>query len=128
MLKKKVLIADNLAKRGWTGAGICTLCSGGSEMVDHLFVGCPFSKDLLISLLPSETWVGTCLSPETLWEAGCHTRGSLRKWKLTTIAATWWAIWLERNKRTFELKKYTTGYVEAEVKMLRILWFSHCSP
>ena len=36
-LMNKLLTWDNLQKRGWTGLGICALCSKDVESVEHLF-------------------------------------------------------------------------------------------
>ncbi len=127
VLKKRVLTADNMAKRGWTGPGVCPMCEVESETVDHLFLGCPFSAQLLDSLLQNRPVAPFCTTPDKLWEVCGHMRGPGRKWELTTIAATWWTVWLERNYRIFELKKHSAGHVEAEASRLRRSWVLYCS-
>src|SRR4051812_32133728 len=43
-LNNKVLLTkDNLAKRNWNGSSKCGFCDA-NEMIDHLFLSCPFAK------------------------------------------------------------------------------------
>ncbi len=101
---------------------LCTLCLEGCEFVDHLFMGCPCTKAILLNLLPDKLSVTRCSSVSALWEVYSPLRGAAGGYALRSIAATWWAVWLERNQRCFELKKRPLTAVLADVRELRDLW------
>ncbi|KAJ1699007.1 hypothetical protein LUZ63_007519 [Rhynchospora breviuscula] len=42
MAQNKISTIDNLKKRGWQLANVCTLCASEEETVQHLFNDCPF--------------------------------------------------------------------------------------
>ena len=46
-LMNKLLTWDNLQKRGWTGPGICALCSKAVDSVQHLFFHCTVWKNVI---------------------------------------------------------------------------------
>lgn len=48
VLKKRLLTANNLIKRGWVGDMACVLCRSDEETVDHLFTNCVFAKFMLV--------------------------------------------------------------------------------
>lgn len=52
-LMNKLLTWDNLQKRGWTGPGICALCSRDEDSVQHLFFHCTIWKNV-ISILKEQ--------------------------------------------------------------------------
>ncbi len=124
VLKKRVLTADNLLKRGRSGEGMCSLCSEGGETMEHLFMSCPFTKDLLLGLLPNKRMLLSCTSSVKLWEEGSLIGGTYGRKQLAII---WWATWLERNRRIFETKKQTNSQLLAEIKSLRQSWYSLCT-
>ncbi len=127
LIRKKVLTADNLSKRGWSGEGRCALCTNEDETVDHLFMVCPFTKALLEALLPNKLVLRGCEMPLQLWEDACLTYGTYGRKQRGTIAIVWWATWLERNRRIFEDMRRTAGQLLGEIKELRHLWFEHCT-
>ena len=43
-MNDKILTKSNLVKRGWKGIDRCSLCASTSEIIDHLFLQCSFSK------------------------------------------------------------------------------------
>ncbi|OAY73596.1 putative ribonuclease H protein [Ananas comosus] len=47
-LIKRLLTADNLAKRGWSGDTTCMLCMSHDETVNHLLAQCVFTKFILV--------------------------------------------------------------------------------
>lgn len=46
VMDKKILIANNLLKRGWTEDTDCKLCVNSLETPTHLFKDCPFTKEI----------------------------------------------------------------------------------
>ncbi len=116
VLKGRVLTADNLFKRGWNGEGRCALCTDDDETIGHLFLECPRTKDLLNVLLPNKRTASLAGSPEKLWANGSLKRGVLGRRELGTIAITWWAVWLERNRIIFETKKKMAKQLLVEIK------------
>ena len=46
----KINTWDNLCNRGWLGPNRCCLCKEEAESIDHLFVTCPFVREVLVHL------------------------------------------------------------------------------
>ncbi|KAJ3701655.1 hypothetical protein LUZ61_005360 [Rhynchospora tenuis] len=95
----RLLTQDQLCKRNIPCTFACTLCQQTiCETASHLFFDCPFSTRLW--QLSGVPLVNT--------HAGLQ-HGMLQVFlpvlndnlKMTTIATTLWALWLERNNRTF---------------------------
>ncbi len=89
ILHRKVLTADNLAKRGWQGVESCVLCQEDSETLDHLFIGCAFTKSQLVGLSPNLGALASTPTVNRLWETGDHNDDVLKRQDLTAIAALW---------------------------------------
>ncbi len=101
VLHRKVLKADNLAKSGLLAEESYILCREEPKTVDHLFVGCTFTRSLLEGMFPNNAVFLNAPSINRLWES-CDQKGdTLKRWNLTIIAAPWWVIWLERNMRIY---------------------------
>ncbi len=58
VLRYKLLTADRLAKRGWIGPTICSLCSAGGENLDHLLFLCPYARSVWEGCISS--WPSSC--------------------------------------------------------------------
>ena len=114
---KKILTADNLAKRGWPQDTLCKLCNSEPETPTHLCKDCSFTRaswDRLISWLQ----VGS-LPPTTVtttlkgWWKKC--RAGFDKHNKPffdgIIIYFWWNIWKERNRRTFNQVSKSEGEV-----------------
>ena len=107
LLQKKILTADNLAKRGWPQDTLCKLCNSEPETPTHLCKDCIFTRaswDKLIS------WLGVeILPPSTAsntlkgWWKKCRVRFHKHNKPFFDgiIIYFWWNIWKERNRRTF---------------------------
>lgn len=118
---------DNLQRRGWSGDDRCVYYLEELETVDHLFAVCDGVKPLLESLLPNKRFVRNCASVKGIWEGSDSIGGAQGGKELAIIAATWWTLWLERNKRIFEKTKRPLGYLLAEIRTLIDLWRSCCT-
>ncbi len=127
VLKRRVLTMDILLKRGWSGTDIYVFCSCTAETADHLFVACEVSSSLLESLFPNKILVCNCRPVEKLWESSKRKQGALRRKELATIAASWWTIWLEQNRRHFENKRHCPRLLLANIRSLRADWNSFCT-
>ncbi len=89
-------------------------------------MACAFTSSLLVSLLLNIVGVRACPGVHLLWEASEQKKGSLGRRELATIVATWWSVWLERNRRCFDDKKWELGLLRVEIRELRVLWSSFC--
>jgi hypothetical protein len=50
-LENKILTWDNCQKRNMQGPRRCNLCKNNEESLDHLFVNCPFTREVWKKLL-----------------------------------------------------------------------------
>ncbi len=126
VLRRRILTRDILLKRGWSGPTNCVYCLSPVETADHLFVTCASAKTLLEGLMFNKLEVRHCSAVDGLWEVSALKQGALGKRALTTIAATWWAIWLERNGRVFDNKKRNLGVLLADIRLSREDWTAFC--
>ncbi|PRQ57252.1 putative reverse transcriptase zinc-binding domain-containing protein [Rosa chinensis] len=91
----------------------CTLCSDALETTTHLCFECPFTKALIEEADPLIHQV--CLSPNVQfpsfkgWLQGCF--ASLSKPSFHKLLFLVWAVWKERNNRTWREKSSTVGDV-----------------
>jgi len=46
VVNRAILTWDNLKKKGWQGPSVCHFCMATEESIDHLFLGCAFSKEI----------------------------------------------------------------------------------
>ena len=46
-LSNQINTWDNMLKKGWTGPSCCCLCMGDAESVNHLFVDCRFTREVI---------------------------------------------------------------------------------
>lgn len=102
LLRKRLLTADRLIRRGCLVDQHCIFCAVFSESCDHLFRDCVFVKFLLISVegpVVGEPHSGDvrCLWNETL----SIPTTVLRSKCLTRLVASWWVVWTERNNTIF---------------------------
>eukprot|EP00253_Pinus_taeda_P003821 PITA_03821 len=128
LLKGKILITENLQKRGIIGPSRCPNCYGIEETTHHIFVDCPFAVDCwkklsLIDKLPwnSQQSIGEVIH---LWKKsypGDNKRRNLVKRVWNTLPYTMlWSIWLARNWKTFKDKSSTTRIVCNKAKNLAL--------
>lgn len=46
LVQKKILTAENLEKRDMQGSSLCVLCCKYAKSIDHMFLHCPYIKDV----------------------------------------------------------------------------------
>lgn len=93
VLKKRLLTADNLIKRGWTGDTTCVLCGSEEETMDHLFTNCVFAKFILVTVVEGVQVGDLGADVHSVWDRWVDRKGphSKLKW-ITELAAYWWII------------------------------------
>jgi ribonuclease HI/exonuclease III len=125
-----ILTGDNLKRKGWAGPFRCPLCLQAEESSPHLFLSCPFSKEVWTLVagshfpLPSDLhsllmdWITLSPFPSP-------------KQSLVTILwqilprFTLWGLWLERNSRLFREKERIPPQVAARIRSLFKEWASN---
>jgi hypothetical protein len=117
LIHKKILTANNLAKRNWTNDPICKLCGNEPETPAHLCKDCPYSKQvwsclrrwLNLSVLDSVDMSG---SIHRYWHKCRAKFERTQRRKIDGIMIyLWWHIWKEWNRRTFQNKALTSSQV-----------------
>jgi hypothetical protein len=86
--------------------GPCALCSQTIEMVDHLLVGCGFSREVWFQVLSScglQQW--TPSPDDRIAEWWTRARKGIpkarRKCFDSLLILVFWSLWLQRNSRVF---------------------------
>ncbi len=126
-LKDRILTKDNLSVRGWTGDVItCVFCGVAIETVNHLLAECTAIKALLGAQLLFKRHLCNSSTVLNLWKFCCSPGGSLGRRERSIIFASWWSIWLERNRRIFENNSSTVKQLLGSTRTLRHLWLSFC--
>lgn len=105
LLQDRLWTADRLQRRGWAHDARCCLCDQVLESANHLFLECPFAKEVWNEMVGSDAalvhTVTTVSSIPDYWTE--LSKGS--KEQITTTSYTVWNIWNERNRRIFQGKK-----------------------
>ncbi len=126
VLKHRVLTLNWSARWGWTGVGSCVFCTCPLETADHLFASCESVRETLSDLLPHNPFAHQCSSVNVLWEYSSSKRSVAGRAELVTIAASWWATWLERNNRRFESVCRDPPAVYDDIRDLSAAWTTFC--
>jgi len=105
----KILIGENLQKKGFVGSFRCLLCLSREETITNIFLGCDFSIEVYkITLDPLQVFFELHTSVVSLYSAwGSIFPEPLKRdswfklcW-LTLPKFICWKIWLERNAHIF---------------------------
>lgn len=117
MVQKKILTFDKLQIRGWDNSPTCSLCGTEPETAIHLFMDCPFAKQvwtkiwlkLGLNMPSSSSFNGNLMD---WWEA-CR-REMIKEHRKNfdgLFIYTTWRIWLQRNARNFNNDYGTVSHV-----------------
>lgn len=110
LANKKILTADNLQKRGWPHSAQCALCFIHPETVQHLAIGCYFTREVWTLIcgwfdLNNLPLMHDFDDPMRWWEASSGSTSKLDRRRVNgLIAQLLWNVWKERNRRTFQHK------------------------
>ena len=98
------------------GSAFCA--KKNNESIDHLFLHCDFSFRLWSNILIGTEWVPPRSNTELLLlgQGFSFTKKGKILWKVA-VTTILWAIWLERNKRTFE---EVEGTIESTWDIIRM--------
>lgn len=105
ILHKKTPTAQNLLRRHWPCNWICSLCGEAFEDTNHLFNECSFFRKVWLSICHWQNIPGAQLSDDNgAWWTGLNQLypKSLQTKVRGSLLATWWNVWLERNRRIFQ--------------------------
>lgn len=99
----------------------CILCGQESESINHLLVGCSFTRQIWHQMLLREE--AASLTPSTqeaslaAWWTDVRKRvhKNNRKTFDSTVVLVSWAIWLERNARTFNRQHRTVAQMVSHI-------------
>ncbi|CAL1356871.1 unnamed protein product [Linum trigynum] len=103
----RVLTLDNLKKRGFYLANKCVLCMKDEETAHHMLVECKYVRNIWSMMYCRRSrvprWNGEIDQVIANWPTAYG--DWIEKWFDGCILhSIWWAVWLERNQRTFEDK------------------------
>ncbi|WVZ61528.1 hypothetical protein U9M48_011389 [Paspalum notatum var. saurae] len=98
--------AERRRRHGLQEEDSCALCDQGVETMDHLLVGCSFTKEVWLRVLSVLNWTsrmpGNHLSFVDWWlQARKGLLKMVRRGFDSLILLVAWVIWKERNKRVF---------------------------
>jgi hypothetical protein len=124
LMHRKILTGENLAKRGFIGPHRCPMCCNALEMMDHLFVDCPFTQEVWkISLQGLNATAPRQISVVDLfssWKARYPQEiQSSPTWRRIWQAIPkyiCWKLWLARNDQIFNNMPPSPSTVVAKEK------------
>ncbi|XP_062093360.1 uncharacterized protein LOC133799353 [Humulus lupulus] len=101
----------------------CANCNNNSESVGHLFLRCSFASIVWNKVL-QEFGVGWCMPSSCAQLFLSHLEGGKRVTRLwqCTVLATFWAIWLERNSRTFDDSSFSVDNLWDKIRFCVATW------
>jgi hypothetical protein len=125
-MHRRVLIGENLAKRGISGPHRFPLCSAAQEMIDHMLIDYPYTQQVWTQVMqglnaqtPSQLTVVNLIAS---WEGRSpHVLKSKSTWaKIWYVASKYicWEVWLASNEATFKNSLCTPIVVAAKAKAL----------
>ena len=132
LISDKLSVQTNLRKRRpyyYLSPGWCVMCKKDNESLDHLFLTCNFSLRLWGKILQefSREWVIPRFATDllTLGQGFLLQKKGRILWKVT-ITATFWTIWLERNRRIFEGVEENFESISDRIKLWVGIWLHNC--
>ena len=54
VIHNKILIGDNLKKKGWEGPTRCPFCLNNEEKAEHILISCQYTRDVWKASLPKK--------------------------------------------------------------------------
>ena len=109
MSQNAILTRQVMRKKKWPGNPCCSFCKQ-FETVQHLFFNCPVARIVWRSIGVA---LGIDRCPSNYWQYFVWCNKFLpgkQKFYTVGLAAVCWAIWLARNRATFEKKQIKTPF------------------
>eukprot|EP00253_Pinus_taeda_P020455 PITA_20455 len=122
LLKGKILIVENLRKKGIHGPFVCVLCQEEEESTQHLFLNCVIARQCWKQIIsPLDLNIDSIEQLSPLNKNWTDSYPYAKKNKVA-IMSVWkclpstlcWHIWLVRNKCIFKGKKPSSGSILAK--------------
>ncbi|XP_020267043.1 uncharacterized protein LOC109842598 [Asparagus officinalis] len=122
--KRKLNTKDILIKKGWSGDPLCPLCLGENETHDHIFIHCPFAREVWKFLLPSFPANNWPLSTEDLLLL--HIVPNISPdikaiWKIL-LPCFCWRIWFCRNSLVFKDIQLNPMHTASDIARFSMFW------
>ncbi|CAI9108452.1 OLC1v1008041C1 [Oldenlandia corymbosa var. corymbosa] len=122
VMRGRLLTSDRLQKLNIISQPVlCVLCSAKEESLDHLFLQCQFSKELLQNL---RRWIGCPVIPDKISVWKTRLRNIWQKCKckqrvlFSLLAAAIYQIWKVRNEVQHGQKLMEIGVVEEQIRQM----------
>jgi len=101
--------ADRRFRHGLQDSSTCVLCDQECETIDHILVGCVFSREVWLRCSLWAHLQGSAFDPtSSAIETWLHTRKLFAKERRKGFDAFFflvgWCLWKERNRRTFDAR------------------------
>lgn len=119
--------ADRRFRHGLQPSNICIMCEQGVETMDHILLGCPFSREvwfIWLSKLHLHANVIIDDGPALRWWLLVRkpVPKVLRKGFDSLVFLIGWMLWKERNARTFNAMSSTAPQLAADIQEQADLW------
>jgi hypothetical protein len=119
VLHARCWTADLLHRHGLQSDATCALYSQCTEGINHLLVGCVFSREIWFKILRRCGWQQISPAPgDGMAEWWTTSRKRIPKdWRKafdSTIILVVWSLWLECNNRVFSVMNITCIHMRAE--------------
>ena len=130
--------ADRCRRHGLQDDDSCALCAQLPETINHLLIGCSFSREVWFRVLLGVGWVSIAPTIHTVslvaWWTDVRKRIQKddRRGFDSLVALVCWLLWKERNGRTFDRRARTTQEMNDVVVEELAAWlragFKHLQP
>lgn len=104
--RERLPTLDFLQNRGMCIPNMCPMCLQDGESLNHLFIYCPFTRevweDMLREVGAARVFLGDITNLFLSWQLFMASVKAKVLWSLMCLVVCW-SIWLERSRRTFEI-------------------------
>ena len=113
VLHDRCWTADRRKRHGLQDDDTCVLCNQMSETIDHLLLGCPFSREIWFKGLRRLSWEAVTpnfqISNIADWWTAARKSipKDVRRCFDSFVVLVCWLLWKERNNRTFDRRVQT---------------------
>lgn len=120
--------ADRLAKSGLDHPERCLLCDQREEDINHLLLGCSFSRDIWFQVLNGFGYPQLAPTPNDVvfadWWRRAHNRAGrqIRKGINSLIQLVAWSIWKVRNRCVFDGAQPNSQRLVQEIREEAATW------